>query len=264
MKFLTILTTVVISGIFAVGTAWGEDTLEQKLKKRCTGIQAKSYTSDFERARDYYFYGDRCVSKSEDKKAWHNKGLDAAKKAIDESSTPEQLALSNYYAAINLSRWGLATGILTALNRWSDVKGYLKKVVENGVSTADYGVYRVLGRAYYKLPTIKVGFGKYKKSEKYLETAYTKTLHPTFKTSTNVLTTLYYLNTLQKQDNDSVFCTVYEKLNGLVPFNEAKATKLNSQLVIENLLDMQNFVKPPKSDKGEYIEQIREYADINC
>ena len=260
MKFRTIL----MAGTLAAGTVQAEDSLAQKLKKRCGDIQAKNYTSDIEQAKDYYFYGDRCASTRKEKQDWHTKGGDAAKRAVSASSASDHIATAHYYAAINLSRWGLATGVLTALNRWNEVEKHLEKVIEHGASTGQYGAYRSLGRAYYKLPAVKVGFGKYKKSEEYLKMAYTKTLHPTFKTSTNVLNTLFYLDTLRYQDNDGVFCPVYEQLNGLLPFNEGKSMQLNPDLVMENLLDMQNFVKPPKSDKGEYIQEIKEYADINC
>ena len=263
MEAYKVLKVSVFGGVLAMGMVRAQDSLPEKLKKRCDGIQSLSSASDIEMAKSYYFYGDRCATSNKDKKDWHGKGRNAAQRALSGASTPEQVALSHYYAAINLSRWGLANGLLSSLGQWSEVKGHLDKVVEHGVTTADYGAYRTFGRAYYKLPFFKGG--SVDKSEKYLEMAYSNTMHPTLKTSTSVLTTLYYLHTLRKQDKDDVFCKVYDGLNGLIPFNEGKATQLNPNLVMENLLDMDNFVKPPKSsDKGEFIREVRDYADINC
>ena len=133
-------------------------------------------------------------------------------------------------------------------------------MLENYPDTVEYGAHRVLGRAYSELPFF--AGGSYSKSKKYLNEAYEKTMHDTLGTSINVRTTLYLLNTLQEMDEDGEFCDVYDPFSDLMPLSEETARELNPERVLENLLDMKMFDNPPGDQ--DWIEEVQEYADINC
>ena len=262
MKLLTMLLT----GLLMVAGAKAQDTVEVQLKNRCDELANKAYPTPADAdvkiamAEDYYFYGSRCVSTDSEKMDWHSKGLEAAVEAatlLSGTGNSEALGAAHYYSAVNLSKWGLANGLLASFGRWGEVEDFLEVLLQTDAEAFDYGVYRVWGRGEYKHP-----FGSYDKSEEYLREAYTKTLHPELGTSINLLNTLYYLDTLREQENDDEFCTVYDDFSTLMPFTQEKANQLNPERALENLLDMKMFDNPPRDE--DWIEDVKDYADINC
>ena len=262
-------TVFFVAGVLSTGTLGAGESLEDKLKVHCKVIRETLYPAvvsvdvELAKATTFYFYGSRCVSSDKEKMDWHTKGLNAAKRALKLLSAgdgTEKRALAHYYAAVNLSRWGQAKGILAALGRWDDVKAHLEEVIKNHTDTVNHGAHRTFGRAYLKLPFFKGGSKS--KSEKYLKEAYHKTLSSKFGTSVNVLTTLYYLDTLSRRNKDGEFCTVHDALAALMPLDEKKATELNPHRVLETLLDVEMFRNPPK--KEEWLRDVKDYADLNC
>ena len=279
MKLSKALVMGWIGSILMVGPVVAESRLTTEFNKRCRSAKdvasmihtGPEWKKNIYQAGELYFYGYRCVSSGEDKKTFHLQGFQFAKNAISlltggdsSSDTPQdstltkELALAHYYAAVNLSRWGQATGILTSLGRWGEVEGHLKAVMRNDVGVVDYGAFRTFGRAYMKLPFFKGG--SYKKSEKYLAKAYAQTLNTTFNTSSNTLTTLYYLDTLSRRNKDDEFCDVYAGLEGIESFDWEQATELNAERVMETLLDIQDF----KTSREDWIVDIKDKADIDC
>ena len=107
--------------VFAANAGAG---LDEQLETRCHEIENSMYPMVEEpdvkiaMAQDYYFYGDRCVSSDRDKMDWHTKGLEAARAGVqllNRTDNPKKWALGHYYAAVNLSLWGLAKGKLASL-----------------------------------------------------------------------------------------------------------------------------------------------------
>ena len=263
------LMTGLIAGLLTMGALKAEDRVESERKKRCqdaksimqlnVGIDAKQ---EVHNARELYFYGVYCVSKSEAKKKIHIGGFNAAKRAIQLLTTGSTdstvLAEAHYFAAINLSRWGQAKGVLSALGRWDEVKEYLDVVVANDPSIEDYGVYRTFGRAYMSLPFFKGGSNK--KSHQYLEKAYQNTLNTTFDTSSNTLTTLFYLDILSKRNKIDDFCEVYSSFEEILSFNWEDAKRFNPTRTLETMLDIRDF----NNSSEDWMEEIKDRADIDC
>ena len=271
--------TAFLGGVLLVGVVKADNKLAAELTKRCDSAKnvassahaGPEWAKKFLESRELYFYGAHCTNSNEDKKTFHWQGHEAGKRAVElltggnsTSDTPinpahtKELARAHYYAAINLSRWGQAEGILTALGRWDDVKIHLNAAMKNDAEIFDYGIHRTFGRAYMKLPFFKGGSNK--KSKKYLAEAYKKTFNKKFATSGNTLTTLYYLDVLSKLNQTDEFCTVYSGFAGVLSFDRAKAKELNPQREMETLLDIQKF----KNSKEDWIKEIKDKADIDC
>jgi hypothetical protein len=140
-----------------------------------TANKAEKATFLNEASKSYYFVG---TSKSSDdqKKKYHIMGMNVAQEAIDtvltftNATEKEQLAMGYFRFGSNQGKWAEANGIASSLGKWPSLKTYMKNIIKLGYKSLEaYGAYRILGRAYYKLPA---PLGSKKKALKYLETAF--------------------------------------------------------------------------------------------
>jgi hypothetical protein len=167
------------------------------------------------RAEALHFVGTAMTAKNDKIKA-HESGMETAVAAIKEftkadaaeledaeierlKKLPEadlgSLALAVYYRAANLGQWGQANGVTTSLGRWPEMRTLLENVIKLGKKDVmEYGPYRALGRAYFKIPGLFGGDNR--KSEKYLNEAVTKTQVPGKTISRNGHNNVYHAEVL--------------------------------------------------------------------
>lgn len=132
-----------------------------------------------EASKSYYFYG-QAINDKDHRKKYHTMGMDVAQKTIDllnaaKAEEKEQLAMGYYRYGSNQGKWAEANGIASSLGKWPSLKDYMKQVIKLGYKHLEaYGAYRILGRAYYKLPA---PLGSNNKSLKYLEEAFNGTMN---------------------------------------------------------------------------------------
>ncbi len=128
-------------------------------------------------SRAYFWQGTNVPGNEENNPAKlpvFEKGYNKAREAYTLSG---DYADAYYYYAINLSRWGLAKGKLSALGRLTELKNHLNLAMqrptyytgEDGTTIDFWGPNRVYGRMYFALPGI-VG-GDMALSKQYLERA---------------------------------------------------------------------------------------------
>jgi hypothetical protein len=68
------------------------------------------------------------------------------------------LASSLYQRGINLGQWGAANGVMKSLSKWPELKANMQVIIDLGQGKInDYGPYRVLGRGYFKIPSMLGG-----------------------------------------------------------------------------------------------------------
>lgn len=111
-----------------------------------------------EASRALYFVGTHTESNLE-KKKMHNDAmgvaLDAKALVNDPANDAEKLELAKalYWYGANLGKWAEANGVASSLGRWPTLKNTMLRIVNLGHKEVEhYGAYRILGRAYYKLP----------------------------------------------------------------------------------------------------------------
>jgi len=225
-------------------------------------------------AQALYFYGDLLSSdlliSRQKKEELHRQGFETAHGAVrlltgrdrfsDSPKDPahkRELALAHYFSAGNMGRWALARGIPASLGKWPEMVKHLEAVVKNDPSVEDYGVDRIFGRAYMKLP-LTAG-GSYEKSEKHLKKAYESTLHRELETSVNATTTAYYLDILATRDNSEAFCPVYRSFSALLGASEQELERLNPEMLPETQLGLERF-----QSGTAYDQDIHGYFDSNC
>lgn len=173
----------------------------------------------------HYFLG-TALDNKDDRKAEHQKAMDMADQVMSAfgvsadkaaqlsdaeitellNKLDEQqefiLADAMYFKGINLAQWGNLNGIASSIGKLPSVLGLMERVEKLGYEYIhDYGPYRTIGRINYKLPGI-LG-GDLKKSEKYLQDAYRKTLVPGQRYSINGFNNIYLAETLYKQGKET-------------------------------------------------------------
>ena len=85
------------------------------------------------------------------------------------------LAEGLYQRGINLGQWGQASGVTTALFKWSELRENMKLIVSLGFeSMSHYGPLRTLGRGFQKVPVLMGG--DMSLAEQYLKKALNSTL----------------------------------------------------------------------------------------
>ena len=68
------------------------------------------------------------------------------------------LAASLYQRGINLGQWGAANGVMKSLSKWPELKANMQVIIDLGQGKInEYGPYRVLGRGYFKIPSMLGG-----------------------------------------------------------------------------------------------------------
>jgi hypothetical protein len=177
---------------------------------------AQTETNKDVKAEDYwhasqavYYVGSKAIDNA-DKKKYHQLGYEAAAKGVAllegqisslNPSQKEALANSYYFYGAHLGKWGEANGIASSLGRWPELQETMKKIIAMKMAhVQDYGAYRILGRAFYKLP---FPLGSNKKALKYLETAFEETKNGQ-DVSHHGLNIIYYANVLIAEDNKAL------------------------------------------------------------
>ena len=112
------------------------------------------------------------------------------------------VAEAMYSKGINLGQWGRLNGISSSIGQLPTVLGLMDRIEMLGYeSIHEYGPYRTIGRVNFILP--KLLGGDLKKSAKFLQDAYRKTLATGQRYSTNGYNNVYLAETLYKQGKEN-------------------------------------------------------------
>jgi hypothetical protein len=184
-----------------------------------------------------YYVGSKATDNSDQKK-FHQQGFEVAAKGVAllekvaslNDVQKETLANAYYFYGANLGKWGEANGIASSLGRWPELQETMKKIIALKMNhIQDYGAFRILGRAMYKLP---FPLGSNKKSLKFLETAFNETKNGQ-DISHNGLNVVFYANVLIAEDDNA---TAKAILSSLVNKN---AQTYNPDRVPETLVEQE-------------------------
>jgi hypothetical protein len=129
-------------------------------------------------------------------------------------SAADQVALASglYHRATNLGQWGSASGVTTSIGRWPELRANLELVNRLGQgSLFHFGANRVLGRAYFKIPSLMGG--SVSTAERLLAEAVTKTAAPGQKFSVNGYNNIFYAEVLEYQGKKQ---EAIDLLNGFI------------------------------------------------
>lgn len=174
-------------------------------------------------AKALYFVGD--VSRANEVKIEkHSQGIEAADKALkllglanpgtvtdaelvqlkkSLAGKPELLLVGEglYQRGTNLGQWGQANGVVQSLSKWGELRRSMESIELLGLLAKihDYGAYRVLGRGYFKIPSL-LG-GDQAKALKYLSTAFNQSKNKDQGFSRNGYNNLYYAEVLAENGN---------------------------------------------------------------
>lgn len=197
-------------------------------------------------AKSVYYVGTKATDNSE-KKKYHQLGYEAAAKTVALlEKTPalndvqkEVLAEGYFWYGANLGKWGEANGVASSLSRWPELQETMKKIIALKMQhVQDYGAFRILGRAFYKLP---FPLGSNKKSLDYLEKGFENTKNGN-ECSVNGLNTIYLANVLIAEDNKSrakqiLSCLVKQNAETLNPnrIPETKDEQVEAAQLLKNL-----------------------------
>lgn len=149
-------------------------------------------------ALSFYYVGTQMKDAGK-KMEFFNEGIGAAilaTEAIEDTAATheekEQLAISYYRYGSNLGKWAEANGVASSLSKWKNLKNTMEYIISMGFEAIEaYGPSRILGRAYYKLPS---PLGSKSKSRYYLSQAFDNTLKGDI--SVNGLNNLFYADLL--------------------------------------------------------------------
>lgn len=175
--------------------------------------------------------------------------------------TKALLAKALYEYSSNLGKWGEARGVLASLGQWPKLKAALNLIVglgEEGKQVHSYGAYRILGRAYMKVP-----YESKQQAEEYLKEAYVNTTISLdggeLKISNNSTNVFYYLDILRKNDNKKSFCYVMDSWYYFVDLatnDESILNEYNPEMIPETKIDLETF-------EQEFSEVV-DYYDQKC
>jgi len=87
--------------------------------------------------------------------AVHKKAYEVAQSlfSLEGSISSETLAQAYYFYGANLGKWGEPQSSVVKAQNWPKLKAAMQKILDlKQDAVEDYGVHRILGRAYYKLP----------------------------------------------------------------------------------------------------------------
>jgi hypothetical protein len=213
-----------------------------------------------------YFYGVRQKTKNE-KIAVHDEGqaigLKAANLLKGDHSNDTLRARALYFYGSNLGKWALAKGLKESLSQFNNaLKPQMNELISLDDSVEEYGVYRILGLAYVKVPKLIFG-GDKKKGMKMLAKAYEKTkveYDEDFILSKNTTTNIYYLYALAKNKNyKTKFCTLYESMKIFIDEGEEFQAEHNPNLIPETQSEIKTFLNPDKKDDETHYD-VKAYA----
>lgn len=191
-----------------------------------------------------YFVAYASTSK-DDKLKYHYAGVEAADAALKifgitdvqkadlarlKALPADQKALVGeglYFRGINLGQWGNTKGVVESLSRWPELRDNMNLIVNLGLKEIhEYGAYRTLGRAYFKIPGL-LG-GSTKKALKYLSEAVNNSKVEGEIYSVNGINNLFYAEILKEEGKSADAKDLLNK------FIAADANTLHSGLVPEN------------------------------
>ncbi len=228
--------------------------------KEANDVKKSSYL--ISKSEAIYFYSNRVNSKKEKIKYYtqgYETALTAANLVASEPGVAKsedlktQLSRAYYFYSANLGKWGEAKGVLNSLSKWPTLKKHLNYIRKNDDTVEDYGAYRILGRAYIKVP-----FESNNQGLKFLEKAYNSTKASDevgIDISKNITNVNYYLFALIENDEDNTYCEVYERFQDLSDAGQETWNKLHPNMIPETT----DGIKEISSDK-DYTE----YYDDNC
>ncbi|MBM4387983.1 MAG: hypothetical protein FJ088_09625 [Deltaproteobacteria bacterium] len=156
--------------------AWADRHSEAKAKKllevgeKLAKENPDSYDVHWKLSRAYYFYGSYFVTENEEQKTVFLKAKDAAGRAIALNKNGVE---GYYWYAVGIGKWGEANGVMKSLSQVKPMQQALEKVIKLDPNYDDGGGYRVLGRLYFRAPSV-ISIGDNDKSIENLKKAMKK------------------------------------------------------------------------------------------
>lgn len=213
-----------------------------------------------------YFLGTRQKSDS-DKIKVHEKGELAGLKASeilkDDESNNSLRARALYFYGSNIGKRGLAEGGTEPLKLFKKVlKPKMGELINLDETVEEYGVYRILGLAYVKVPGL-LG-GDKEKGLDMIRKGFDATLVETddYSVSSNSTTTRYMLYALMKNKKfKTQFCNLADEFYAFAESERKVQDAHNPKLIPETQDEVEQFLDP-KEDTDQ--EEIVEYYDKKC
>jgi hypothetical protein len=201
-----------------------------------------------EASRAYYFYANYLTNNNK-KEEIHGLGKDVASTALElakEINNVDLQAKATYQFGANLGKWAEARGIGASLGEWPKLRDSMETIIKDlKKPEVEYaGALRVLGRAYFKLPSLLGGSNK--KSLQYLNKANQLTTITELGFSKYPTNITYLAETMIEEKFITAakelltkFIT-YVKENGAEKYNadlvpETKAEVINAQNILNKL-----------------------------
>lgn len=213
-----------------------------------------------------YFFGTRQKTTSAQIKVHtkgENAGLAASKLLKDDESNNTLRARALYFYGSNIGKRGLAEGGTEPLKLFKKVlKPKMGELINLDETVEEYGVYRILGLAYVKVPGL-LG-GDKEKGLKMIRKGFDATLveGEDFTVSSNSTTTRYMLFALMKNKKfKTQFCNLADEFYAFAESERETQDAHNPNLIPETQDEIEQFLDP-KEDTDQ--EEIVEYYDKKC
>ncbi|MBK27086.1 MAG: hypothetical protein CME70_23985 [Halobacteriovorax sp.] len=212
-----------------------------------------------------YYFGVRQKSDSAKLKVFNEgleAGLEASKMLKGDESNKSLRARALYFYGSNIGKWGLAKGGTEPLKLFKSVlKPKMGELISLDESVEEYGVYRILGLAYVKVPGL-LG-GDKKKGLEMIRRGFENTVVETddFTVSSNSTTTQYMLFALMKNKEKSEFCSLADEFYAFAESEREVQDEINPKLIPETQAEIEAFLEP-KEDTNQ--EEIVKYYDKKC
>ena len=195
--------------------------------EKASALDPKSEEPLYKISMGYYYLG-RFTDQKNDELTLFTKGKEYGEKAValNPNSSPSQ-----YWVAVNIGKWGEAKGIMKSLSMVKPMRDHLEKAEKADPRYFFGGPARVLGRLYFKAPSV-ISIGDKKKAEEYLRKSLQ--LSPDYS-----LTMLYLAEVLADSGKKDEAKTLCEKIQSLSPMpgferelanDKAEARKLQEKI----------------------------------
>lgn len=212
-----------------------------------------------------YFLGTRQKSSSDQIKVHtkgENAGLAASKMLKDDESNKSLRARALYFYGSNIGKRGLAEGGTEPLKLFKKVlKPKMNELIDLDETVEEYGVYRILGLAYVKVPGL-LG-GDKEKGLKMIRRGFDATVveGDDFTVASNSTTTRYMLFALMKNKYKTEFCALADEFYAFAESERETQDAHNPNLIPETQDEVNQFLDP-KEDTDQ--EEIIKYYDKKC
>ena len=191
-------------------------------------------------------------------------GLEASKLVRGDEASKTLRARALYFYGSNIGKWGLAKGGTEPLKLFKKVlKPNMAKLIELDETVEEYGVYRILGLGYVKVPGFLGGDKKLglKMIQKGFDATITEVEDVDYEISTNSTTTRYLLFALMKNKKEEQFCDLANEFYGFAEDERDIQDKNNTYLIPETQEEVRDFLSP-KDDSDQ--EDIEKYYNKKC